>query len=61
MGSKSLKLSAYLDDLEELRAKMMDAARELGIKHPAVLKYSMEIDEAHNKILRLEHSAHYSK
>ncbi|MFC7372363.1 Spo0E family sporulation regulatory protein-aspartic acid phosphatase [Fictibacillus iocasae] len=61
MGSKSLMLSSCLEELERLRTKMMEAAKELGIKDPSVLKYSEQIDETHNKILRLEYAALYTK
>ncbi|MFC5629361.1 Spo0E family sporulation regulatory protein-aspartic acid phosphatase [Aliibacillus thermotolerans] len=37
--------------LEVLREKMIMTAKDLGMSHPLVLKYSKEIDKEHNKLL----------
>ncbi|QQK77493.1 aspartyl-phosphate phosphatase Spo0E family protein [Salicibibacter cibarius] len=39
------------DDLEELRTRMMEAAKEHGMEHPLVLFYSREIDRVHTALL----------
>jgi hypothetical protein len=42
----------YLQQIEELREKMISTALEYGINHPKVLWYSQKIDEKHNCILK---------
>jgi hypothetical protein len=41
----------YLEQIEELREKMVATALVYGISHPKVLWYSQQIDEKHNLIL----------
>lgn len=41
----------HSEQLEKLREKMITTAKDLGINHPLVLKYSKEIDKEHNKLL----------
>ncbi|MFN7251815.1 MAG: aspartyl-phosphate phosphatase Spo0E family protein [Anaerobacillus sp.] len=42
----------YLQQIEELREKMISTALEYGMNHPKVLWYSQKIDEKHNYILK---------
>ncbi len=37
--------------IEELRMKMIQAAKQYGLAHPLVLRYSQELDHAHNYLL----------
>lgn len=53
MNSNGLQ-DNYLDEIEELRKKMVDAALLYGINHPKVLSYSQQIDKKHNYILEKE-------
>lgn len=48
---------ACMETIESLRKKMTNAAKKHGMAHPQVLKYSQELDRAHNLILSLEVSA----
>lgn len=41
-----------LEQIEQLRQKMVATARVFGIDHPKVLWYSQKIDEKHNIILK---------
>lgn len=46
----------YLNEIEELREKMVAAALVHGINHSKVLFYSQQIDKKHNFILKkIEH------
>ncbi|WP_088103965.1 aspartyl-phosphate phosphatase Spo0E family protein [Halalkalibacter urbisdiaboli] len=49
-----VKYEACMEKIENLRNKMTNAARQHGMAHPQVLKYSQELDRAHNLILSLE-------
>ncbi|QQK81307.1 aspartyl-phosphate phosphatase Spo0E family protein [Salicibibacter cibi] len=44
------------NDLEGLRAQMMEAAKEHGMQHPLVLFYSREIDRVHTALLAEQYS-----
>lgn len=44
--------SSCLEQIEELREKMIATALLHGMNHPKVLWYSQQIDEKHNCILR---------
>ncbi len=46
------KQDINLQELEELRKKMIAIALKYGISHPKVLWYSQQIDEKHNCILK---------
>lgn len=35
---------------EQLRSKMMLAAKQYGLTHPRVLRYSQQLDSAHNEL-----------
>ena len=52
--NKVLKQEACLEKIEELRNKMVNAAGQYGMSHPIVLRYSQELDRAHNKMILLE-------
>ncbi|MBO8171786.1 MAG: aspartyl-phosphate phosphatase Spo0E family protein [Bacillaceae bacterium] len=41
-------------EIEDLRSKMVEAGKKFGLKHPIVLKYSMEIDSLHNVLLYID-------
>ncbi|WP_235714767.1 aspartyl-phosphate phosphatase Spo0E family protein [Halalkalibacter akibai] len=43
-----------MNKIEELRNKMVSAAGQYGMSHPIVLRYSQELDRAHNKMILLE-------
>ena len=43
----------HYNELERLRAEMVQAANKLGLTHPTVLAYSQEIDRLHNAFLKL--------
>ncbi len=43
-----------MEKIEELRNKMTSAAEQYGMSHPIVLRYSQELDDAHNKMILLE-------
>ncbi|MET3506254.1 aspartyl-phosphate phosphatase Spo0E family protein [Halalkalibacter oceani] len=45
--------------IEELRGKMVSAAKQYGMSHPLVLRYSQELDRAHNKMLKLNQPQPY--
>ncbi len=44
---------ACMEKIEELRSKMVSTARQYGMTHPLVLRYSQELDHAHNTMLML--------
>ncbi|WP_017726402.1 aspartyl-phosphate phosphatase Spo0E family protein [Halalkalibacterium ligniniphilum] len=49
--SNSINYEACIHRIESLREKMIAAAKQYGLGHPLVLKYSQELDRAHNIIL----------
>ncbi|WP_100405301.1 aspartyl-phosphate phosphatase Spo0E family protein [Bacillus solitudinis] len=49
-----LTYEACMEKIEHLRKKMTIAALKYGMSHPLVLKYSQELDRAHNLVLTLE-------
>ncbi|MBP3949891.1 aspartyl-phosphate phosphatase Spo0E family protein [Bacillus suaedae] len=51
--SKAVKRQDYMDKIEELRTKMIVAARKYGMNHPLVLHYSQELDTAHNQMMMM--------
>ncbi|OZM55745.1 hypothetical protein CIB95_15710 [Lottiidibacillus patelloidae] len=40
------------EKIEELRAKMIQAANEKGMNHPSVIECSKQLDECMNQLLR---------
>ncbi|MCM3714066.1 aspartyl-phosphate phosphatase Spo0E family protein [Alkalihalobacillus oceani] len=38
---------------------MVSAAKQYGMSHPLVLRYSQELDRAHNKMLKLNQPQPY--
>lgn len=48
------RYNARLKQFENLRKKMISTATANGLKHPQVLKYSQELDNLHNGILKYE-------
>jgi hypothetical protein len=52
--NRVLKQEACMEKIEELRDKMISAAGQYGMSHPIVLRYSQELDRAHNKMILLE-------
>ncbi|GAF64912.1 aspartyl-phosphate phosphatase Spo0E family protein [Alkalihalobacillus trypoxylicola] len=53
MGS-TLTYDACVERIEKLREKMIITAAQKGMQDPLVLKYSQELDQAHNYILFLD-------
>lgn len=49
-----LTQEACMEKIEELRSKMVNAARQYGMTHPLVLRYSQELDCAHNIMMMLD-------
>ena len=49
-----LTQEACMEKIEELRRKMVSAARQYGMAHPLVLRYSQELDHAHNTMMMLD-------
>lgn len=41
------------EQFQTLRSKMVALGMKLGLNHPAVLEISRELDEIHNKILKV--------
>lgn len=48
---------AYFKKIEDLRFKMIDAAKIYGMNHPIVLQYSQKLDHTHNELMMITHSA----
>ncbi|GAE30315.1 aspartyl-phosphate phosphatase Spo0E family protein [Halalkalibacter hemicellulosilyticus] len=44
---------AYFKKIEDLRYKMIDAAKEYGMNHPIVLQYSQKLDHTHNELMMI--------
>ncbi|GAK00419.1 MULTISPECIES: aspartyl-phosphate phosphatase Spo0E family protein [Geomicrobium] len=44
-----------VEQLEQLRSKMIEMAKQHGMDHPLVLKYSQEIDLMHTELLKASH------
>jgi hypothetical protein len=38
--------------IEQLRQKMVDAAKQFGLNHPSVMEYSQELDKCLNKLIQ---------
>lgn len=49
------EMQRYNDEIESLRAKMMQTALAMGLNHPKVLEYSQKLDEKHNLILQIKY------
>ncbi|WP_066156917.1 aspartyl-phosphate phosphatase Spo0E family protein [Halalkalibacter krulwichiae] len=58
--NRVLNQESCLEKIEELRKKMVTAAEQYGMSHPIVLRYSQELDRAHNKMILLEVSPNWT-
>jgi tRNA A-37 threonylcarbamoyl transferase component Bud32 len=55
MGNSAENLEKHLNrKIEELRAKMIEEANKNGMNHPSVIKYSEQLDDCMNKLLKKE-------